>query len=81
MTFAWIRPVTIVSVLVILLLLNAREFKAKRRALEDQFPATSARDESLQFARQRAFQAQTIEQLLHMIHTMLAAILAAVLWK
>ena len=81
MTSAWIRPATIVSALVILLLLNAREFKAKRRALEDQFPATSSRDAALQFARQQAFQAQMIEQLLHMIHTMLAAILAAVLWK
>ncbi len=81
MTSAWIRPVIIVSVLVILLLLNAREFKAKRLALEDQFPSASARDEALPFARQQAFQAQTIEQLLHMIHTMLAAILAAVLWK
>jgi hypothetical protein len=81
MTSAWSRPVTIVSVLVILLVLNAREFKAKRRALEDQFPATPAHDMAVQFSRQQAFQAQTIEQLLHMIHTMLAAILAALLWK
>jgi len=80
MNAAWIRPVAIVSALVILLSLNAREFKAKRRALEAQFPVTAASDTALQFARQQAFQALTIEQLLHMIHTMLAAILAALLW-
>ncbi len=32
------------------------------------------------FARQRALQARTIEQLFHMIHTMLAAILVALVW-
>jgi len=36
---------------------------------------------ALQLARQQAVQAQTNEQLLHMIHTMLAAILAALLWR
>jgi hypothetical protein len=57
MTYTWFRPITIVIILVIPLLLNAREFKAKRLASEDQFPATSARDAALQFARQQAFQA------------------------
>lgn len=80
MTSTWIRPFVIVGVLAILLLLNAREFKAKRRALEERFPEAAADGAALQFARQQAFQAQTIEQLLHMIHTMLAAILAALLW-
>jgi hypothetical protein len=77
---AWVRPTAIVGVVVVLLLLNAREFKAKRRALEEQFRAAEAADASLRFTRQQALQAQTIEQLLHMIHTMLAAILAALLW-
>jgi hypothetical protein len=35
----------------------------------------------VKLARHLAFQSQTNEQLLHMIHTMLAAILAALLWR
>ncbi len=76
MTHAWARPVIIIAAVTILLTLNAREFKGKRQALEDQFPA-AATDAA---TRQQVFQAQTIEQLLHMIHTMLAAILVALLW-
>jgi hypothetical protein len=81
MTRAWVRPAVIIGCVVVLLLLNAREFKSKRRTLEVQFRAAEADGTPLQFARQQAFQAQTIEQLLHMIHTMLAAILAALLWN
>ncbi len=81
MTTHWLRPLVIVTALVVLLLLNAREFKAKRRALEQQFQASAPDDALVQLARQQAFQTQTIEQLLHMIHTMLAAILAALLWN
>jgi hypothetical protein len=76
MTRAWARPVIIIAAVTILLTLNAREFKGKRQALEDKFPVT-ATDAA---TRQQVFQAQTIEQLLHMIHTMLAAILVALLW-
>jgi hypothetical protein len=81
MTFQWTRPLVIVGGVVVLLLLNAREFKGKRRVLEAQFRAAGAGDALVQLARQQAFQAQSIEQLLHMIHTMLAAILAALLWN
>jgi hypothetical protein len=81
MTRAWVRPIVIISVIAILLLLSAREFKAKRRALEDEFCAAAADGAPQKLARQQAFQAQTIEQLLHMIHTMLAGILAALLWN
>jgi len=77
----WVRPVVIVGAVIVLLGLNAREFKAKRRALEAQFLAMTDDGSVLQLARQRAVQAQTNEQLLHMIHTMLAAILAALLWR
>lgn len=80
MAFNGIRLIVILGVLTVLLLLNAREFKAKRRALEDRFPVTAADGAAWQLARHQAFQAQTIEQLLHMIHTMLAGILAALLW-
>jgi len=81
MTPDWVRPVVIVGAVIILLGLNAREFKAKRRALEAQFPAMPEDGLALQLARQQAVQTQTSEQLLHMIHTMLAAILAALLWR
>lgn len=77
----WVRPVVIIGAVIVLLSLNAWEFKAKRRALDAQFPAMPDDGAALQLARQQAMQAQTNEQLLHMIHTMLAAILAALLWR
>jgi len=77
----WVRPVVIVVAVVILLGLNAREFKAKRGSLDAQFPVKPDDGSALQLARQQAVQAQTNEQLLHMIQTMLAAILAALLWR
>ncbi len=77
----WVRPVVIVAAVVVLLGLNAWEFKAKRRTLDARFPAKPDDGAALQLARQQSFQAQTNEQLLHMIHTMLAAILAALLWR
>jgi hypothetical protein len=81
MTHAWVRPTVIIGVVVVLLSLNTWEFRSKRRALEEQFRAAEADDSGRPFERQRALQAQTIEQLLHMIHTMLAGILAALLWN
>ncbi|WP_375456667.1 hypothetical protein [uncultured Methylobacterium sp.] len=78
---AWLRPIVIIGAVTILLLLNAREFKAKRRALKEQFSAAESDNATLLVARQQTLQALTIEQLLHMIHTMLAAILAALLWS
>jgi len=77
----WVRPAVIVGAIIVLLGLNAREFKAKRRSLEEQFLAMPDGGAAFQLARQQAVQAQTNEQLLHMIHTMLAAILAALLWR
>jgi len=81
MTMAWVRPVVIIGAVAVLLTLNAREFKAKRRVLEVAFAAAPTDDAALTLARAQALQAQTNEQLLHMIHTMLAAILAALLWR
>ncbi len=81
MISAWARPVVIIGAVVILLSLNAREFRAKRRALDARFLAMPDDGASFRLARQQAVQAQTNEQLLHMIHTMLAAILAALLWR
>lgn len=81
MSLSDLRPAVIIGALVLLLALNAREFKTKRRALEARFTDNPADPAALQLARQQAFQSLTIEQLLHMIHTMLAAILAALLWR
>jgi hypothetical protein len=81
MTLAWARALVIIGAVAVLLTLNAREFKGKRRVLEAAFAAAPIDDAALTLARAQAFQAQTNEQLLHMIHTMLAAILAALLWR
>lgn len=81
MTHAWIRPLAIIGGVVTLLLLNAWEFRAKRRALERGFRAAEAGEAPLPLVHQQLLQAQNIEQLLHMIHTMLAAILVALLWN
>jgi hypothetical protein len=78
---AVLRAVLIVGGVFILLTLNTREFKAKRRSLQAAFAAAPTDDPALALARQQAFQTQTIEQLLHMIHTLLAAILVALLWR
>ncbi len=67
-----IRAVVIVGVVILLLALNAREFVAKRAAAARDFAGV---------ARAQALQGLAIEQLLHMIHMMLAAILAALLWR
>ncbi|MBW4035990.1 MAG: hypothetical protein HIU90_11005 [Proteobacteria bacterium] len=81
MMAGWVRAVVIVAGVVVLLSLNAREFKTKRRVLETAFAAAPSDDPALALARAQAVQGQTNEQLLHMIHTMLAAILVALLWR
>jgi hypothetical protein len=77
----FLRPIVIVTAVVVLLALSAREFTMKRRALQASFTATPTPDPSLDLARRQALQSLSIEQLLHMIHTMLAAILVALLWR
>jgi hypothetical protein len=77
----WIRPIVIVGAVAILLTLNSIAFKAKRRAFARAFPEADADATPTRLARRQALQALDTEQLLHMIHTMLAAILAALLWR
>ncbi len=81
LTLGLVRPVVIIGGAAVLLTLNAREFHAKRRALEAEFPAGVGDGAVLALSRRQAFLAQNIEQLLHMIHTMLAAILVSLLWR
>jgi len=77
----WVRAVVIIGAVAVLLTLNAREFKTKRQVLEAGFAAAPTDEAALVLARVQAMQALANEQLLHMIHTMLAAILAALLWR
>ena len=77
----WIRALVIIAGVAVLLTANAIEFKGKHRALEQAFPEHPEDDVMLRLARHQAFQAQMNEQLLHMIHTMLAAVLVALLWR
>ncbi len=77
----WVRAVVIIGAVAVLLTLNARELKTKRQVLEAGFAAAPADEAALVLARVQAMQALANEQLLHMIHTMLAAILAALLWR
>jgi hypothetical protein len=81
MSETWIRPIVIVGAVMLLLTLNAREFAGKRRALASQHQAIPSDDLMVGLMRRQAEQALTNEQLLHMIHTMLAAILVALLWR
>jgi hypothetical protein len=76
----WVRPIVIVGAVVILLGLNAREFAGKRRALASEHQAAPSDDIVIGLMRRQAAQALVNEQLLHMIQTMLAAILVALLW-
>ncbi len=77
----WVRAVVIIGAVAVLLTLNAREFKTKRQVLAAGFAAAPVDEAALVLARVQAMQALANEQLLHMIHTMLAAILAALLWR
>lgn len=78
---AWLRPIAIGGGVVVLLILNAREFAGKRRTLASEHRAIANADILVRLAWRQAAQALTIEQLLHMIHTMLAAILLSQLWR
>ncbi len=81
MSEAWIRAIVIVGAVMLLLTLNVREFAGKRRALASEHQAVPSDDLMVGLMRRQAEQALTNEQLLHMIHTMLAAIVFALLWR
>jgi hypothetical protein len=61
MTMALVRPAVIISGVAVLLSSNAKEIKAKRRALESSFAASPADDAMLTLARAEAFQTQANE--------------------
>jgi hypothetical protein len=76
----WLKPVAILGTLFILLAANILEFRAKRRSdlaliasLEQEAPRE-------RLAAKQYRQTQNIEQLLHIIVTLLFAILVSLLW-
>ncbi len=76
----WVRPTLILGEGAVLLLLNVLEFRSKRRADRAE-TARFADDDSptMWFARKRHATLQNIEQVLHIINTVLIAILIAIL--
>ncbi|MBK5927742.1 hypothetical protein [Rhodobaculum claviforme] len=76
----WIRPALILGAVAVLITLNVLEFRAKRRADRaalDRWPQTDSPQAWL--ARRRHETLQNIEQVLHIVSTVLIAILIAVL--
>lgn len=76
----WIRPILILGAVAVLLILNMLEFRAKRRAERAEM-ARFGQDDSADawFVRKRHAMIQNIEQVLHIINTVLIAILIAIL--
>jgi hypothetical protein len=78
----WLRPAVILGAVFVLIALNVLEFRGKRR--NDREAATLRGTEPELndfFAGKQYALTQNMEQLLHMIATILLAILVALLWK
>lgn len=76
----WMRPALILGAVAVLVTLNVLEFRAKRRADRkalERFPQDDSAAAWL--ARQRHATLQNIEQVLHIVSTVLIAILIALL--
>ena len=77
---AWLRPTLILGAVAVLLVLNVLEFRSKRRADRIEMERWAEEDgPSIWFARKRHAALQNIEQVLHIINTVLIAILIAIL--
>lgn len=78
---SWLKPLIIIGVIAVLVTANVFEFRAKRR--NDQTLATRLEQgaPSDQIALRQYRQTQNIEQLLHVLVTMLFAVLVALLWR
>lgn len=80
MEINWIRPVLILGALVLLIVLNVLEFKGKRkRDAADKVAITASSDPAVILAHKQYLQTQNIEQVAHIIKSVLIAILLAVL--
>ena len=80
MDSSWIRPLLILGALAVLIALNVVEFRGKRRrdAVEMAAILDSEKPE-LKLAHRQYLQTQNIEQVLHIVNSVLIAILVAVL--
>jgi hypothetical protein len=80
MEINWIRPVFILGALVLLIVSNVLEFKGKRkRDATDKVAITASSDPAVILAHKQYLQTQNIEQVAHIINSVLIAILLAVL--
>ena len=76
----WLRTTLILGAVAILVGLNVLEFRAKRRADAAEMPRSADdADPAAWFARKRHESLQNIEQVLHIMNTVLVAILVAIL--
>jgi len=76
----WIRPALILGALVVLIVLNVVEFKGKRKRDAQAMAAITASDKpELMLAHRQYLQTQNIEQVLHIVNSVLIALLIAVL--
>ena len=80
MESTWIRPILILGALVGLIVLNVVEFQGKRRRDAKAMAAIMASDKpELMLAHRQYLQTQNIEQVLHIVNSVLIALLIAVL--
>ena len=76
----WLRPAIILGVVMLLITANVIEFRAKRRADADAMAALDVGEPHERLLVKQYRQTQNIEQLLHVIATLLFSILVALLW-
>jgi len=76
----WIRPVLILGALAVFIAMNVFEFQGKRRRDAEQLAAVAESDKpELVLAHRQYLQIQNIEQVLHIVNSVLIALLIAVL--
>jgi hypothetical protein len=76
----WLRTTLILGAVAVLIVLNVLEFRAKRRADEKEMQRLADDgDPATWFARKRHTTLQNVEQVLHIMNTVLIAILVAIL--
>lgn len=80
MDSTWIRPALILGALAVLISLNIIEFRGKRKRDAEELAAVASSDTpETKLAHRQYLQTQNIEQVLHIVNSVLIAILVAVL--
>lgn len=80
MDSTWIRPALILGALAVLITLNVIEFNGKRKRDRQEMAAIVASEKpELILAHRQYLQTQNIEQVLHIVNSVLIALLIAVL--